>query len=293
MKNMFRVVLAVLWMLIAQFSSAGEVRHSFLCIDNFVTNGCNQLIYVNQFQPDRSWHVNIPAGSRDIQLLRQPPTKALISHGNGAAEYEIGSGKKSSWCVDRYSGIQTAIRLANGNTLLGGVDGTIYQLDPSGNELTRAAASIKMNVRLMRLLDDRHVVFSAATPKAILEMTLDGKVTRETPFSGKAKGYLSVKLPNGNYLTSTGDECKIAEMDVSGKTLSFVGGKDEHPTLGLDFCSGWDLLRNGNRVMANWLGHGKHGKGVHLAEFTPENKLVWQWADHKLAKQITNVKMVE
>ncbi len=269
-----------------------DVRHRFLCIDNFAANGSNQLICVNQFEPAKSWAVRIPAGSRDIQLLGDGQS-VLLSHGNGAAEYEVATGRKRAWRVERYRDIQTAIRLANGNTLLGGVDGTIYQLDASGSELARAASPVKMNTRLMRLLDDRQVLFSAAEPKALFELTLDGRVTRQIPFAWKTKGYLAVRLPDGRYRTSTGDACKIAEMDADGRMLSFVGGKQEHPALGLDFCSGWDVLPNGHFVMTNWLGHGKHGQGVHLAEFTPENKLVWQWTDHALARQITNVKVLE
>jgi len=86
---------------------------------------------------------------------------------------------------------------------------------------------------------------------------------------------------------------RLPRSIARAKILSFVGGKKEHPQLGLDFCSGWDLLPNGNRVMANWLGHGKHGQGVHLAEFTARNRLVWQWADHHLAQQVTNVLVLD
>lgn len=286
-----RPLLCAVLLALACAAEAADVKHRFVCIDNFSANDSNQLIYIDEFKPARSWTVNIPSGSRDIQILDEK--RVLISHGSGAVEYDLTSGKKLAWCVERYSGIQTAIRLANGNTLLGGVDASIYQVDASGKELARSKPTEKLNVRLMRPLDEQHVLFSGATPHAMLEMTLDGKITKQIPLAGKAKGYKSVRLPNGHYLTSTGDECKIAELDEHGAILSFVGGKQEHPSLGLDFCSGWDALPNGNRVMANWLGHGKHGTGVHLAEFTPANKLVWQWQDHKLAKQITNVKMLE
>jgi hypothetical protein len=83
------------------------------------------------------------------------------------------------------------------------------------------------------------------------------------------------------------------QIVADGKVSWFVGGKKEHPGIGLDFFSGWDTLANGNIVVANWLGHGKQGKGCHLAEFTPDNKLVWTWQGHTLARQVTNVKMLE
>jgi hypothetical protein len=85
----------------------------------------------------------------------------------------------------------------------------------------------------------------------------------------------------------------VVELNVAGEIVSFVGGKQEHPELGLDFCSGWDLLPCGNIVMANWLGHNKHGAGPHLIEFSRDNEVVWSWADHEVATQVTNVKMLK
>lgn len=281
----------VLWSLaVTSLQAAEPPKHRFLCVDN----GKNLLIYVDQIDPARSWHVSIPAGSRDLQLLPpDKPVKVLVSHGNGAAEYDLATGKKLEWMVDRYSAIQSAVRLENGQTALCGVDGTIYHLEKDGRERSHAKPDIKMNVRLMRPLDNGNVMLSGAGPCEAFEMSLDGKIVRRIPLPTGAKGYKSVALANGNVLTSTGDLCKLAEIDKDGKIVSFVGGKVEHPDIGLDFVSGWDVLKNGNKVVANWLGHGKQGKGVHLAEFTPENKLIWTWADHELARQITNVLMLE
>ena len=45
--------------------------------------------------------------------------------------------------------------------------------------------------------------------------------------------------------------------------------------------------------MANWLGHGKQGKAPHLIEFSPNNKVVWTWANHKTARQVTNVLLLD
>lgn len=268
------------------------VRHRFVCVDN----GKNLLILVDQFHPERSWATPIPSGSRDLQLLGakgQSPAKVLVSHGNGAAEYDLASGKRLDWAVDRYREIQTAVRLGDGQTLLGRVDGTVYRLDPQGKELGQCAPATKMAIRLMRPLPDGNLLMSGAGPRALIELDRQGKVLHQVPLPGNSKGYKAIRLDRGTYLTSTGDDCKIVEIDRDGKVLSFVGGKSEHPQLGLDFCSGWDLAPNGNRMMANWLGHGKQGKGVHLAEFTVENRLVWQWQDHQLARQITNVLLIE
>ncbi|MBT3198831.1 MAG: DUF1080 domain-containing protein [Phycisphaerales bacterium] len=61
----------------------------------------------------------------------------------------------------------------------------------------------------------------------------------------------------------------------------------------LDCFSGFDTLKNGNVVVANWLGHGNQGKGKHLIEFDKKNKVIWTWGDHKTAKVLTNVLLTD
>jgi len=102
-----------------------------------------------------------------------------------------------------------------------------------------------------------------------------------------------VRLPNGSTLVSTGGAVTVVEMNPAGEQVGFVGGKPNHPQLGLDWFSGFDLLPNGNLVVANWLGHGKQGTGVHLVEFDQQNRVVWKWDDHERAATVTNVLVVD
>jgi len=266
--------------------AAEGVQHRWLCVDN----GKNLLLYVDQIRPKKSWSKPIPPGSRDLQLIADN-RRVLVSHGNGAAEYDLATGTASGWAVTRYSGIQSAVRLANGHTLLACGDGTLFDVDADGNEVASVHPQEKLDIRLMVPLDGGNFLLSGAKPQALLEMTRTGAITKKIPLPGK--GYRAVLLPNGHYRSGTGDECRIVEVDADGKVCWFVGGKMEHPGLGLDFFSGWDTLPNGNIVVANWLGHGKQGKGCHLVEFMRDNKVVWTWQDHEAAKQITNVKMLE
>lgn len=270
-------------------AAAEPVRHRFLCVDN----GRNQLIHVDQFQPGKSWATPVPEGPRDLQILTGAGQKerVLLSHGKGATEYNLATGQPSGWTVDRYSGIQSAIRLPNGRTLLARVDGTVFEVASDGKELGVIQPKAKVDIRLIRPLDNGNLLLSGAGVQALLEMKRDGEIVRRVPLS--SKGYKAIQLPNGHYRSSAGDDCKLVELDATGRVVSFVGGKTEHPGLGLDFASGWDSLPNGNLVMCNWLGHGKQGTGCHLAEFTPDNRVVWTWQDHALARQVTNVKMLQ
>src|SRR4051812_13013025 len=89
-----------------------SIKHTLYMVDN----GFNRLLFLNQKDPSKNWTVGIPAGSRDLQLIAN--NKILVSHGNGAAEYDRTTGAKG-WSITTLTGVSTARRLSNGNTLLG------------------------------------------------------------------------------------------------------------------------------------------------------------------------------
>jgi hypothetical protein len=91
---------------------SSSIKHTLYMVDN----GFNKLIFLNQKDASKNWTVSIPSGSRDLQLVAN--NKILVSHGNGAAEYDRTTGVKG-WSISTYSGVLTAQRLANGNTLVG------------------------------------------------------------------------------------------------------------------------------------------------------------------------------
>ena len=69
-------------------ATGAETKHRWVCVDN----GANRLIHVDQNDTARDWTVAIPGGSRDLQSLGDG--KLLVSHGNGAAVYDLSDGKR-------------------------------------------------------------------------------------------------------------------------------------------------------------------------------------------------------
>jgi len=269
-------------------SDAAEARHRFLAIDN----NRNRLLYVDQHEPARGWVVSIPAGSRDLQVLDH--ARVLVSHGNGAAEYALENGQRLDWVVDGYSQINTAQRLSNGHTLLGANTAAgivIHELDGGRNPIGKLALPGLKDMRLMRRLENGHTLLTVAGPCRVVEVDRQGKTVWQAPLPGK--GYKAVRLANGNTLVSTGGPVTVIEVNPAGDTVRTAGGKQAHPGLGLDWSSGFDVLPNGNIVIANWLGHGKMGTGPHLVEFDRDNKLVWKWEDHQQAATVTNVLILD
>jgi len=263
-----------------------ELLHQFVCIDN----GNNILIHINQFKEGESWSTKLPKGARDIQLVDE--NSLLISHRTGATEYDLTSGKERSWKVSGYKDIQSALRLPNGNTALLSRRGTIHIVNPQGEKVSTTNIQKKgLDLRLLRLNNQGQWTIGAKSPKAILIVDTEGSIIKEIPIPGKS--YKVEQLPNGNYLSSTGDTCKVVEVNPqTSNIVHFAGGKEEHPEAKLDFCSGWTLLANQHIIMTNWLGHNKHGTSEHLFEFSPDNTIIWSWGDHKLAQQITNVLVI-
>ena len=234
-------ILAALLALAISADAAEPLKHRWLCVDN---SAQPKLIHVDQFRPAQSWAVPLPAGSRDLQVLPGTPGRILVSHGDGAGEYDLASGRKLPWSVGGYAKITTAVRRPNGNTLLGRIDGTVFEVDPAGKELRQIQPPEKFDIRLMRPLDNGNLLLSGAYAKTLLEMDPAGKIVRRIPHPGE--GILGDRLPSGNYLTSAGSLAKIVEVDPQGTVVRFVGGKAEHPQVGLEYCSGWDLLPQGN-----------------------------------------------
>jgi hypothetical protein len=108
------------------------------------------------------------------------------------------------------------------------------------------------------------------------------------------KGYAVWWRDGGGAYATTGDPSTVIEMDTTGRILNTVGGKAMFTAIGLDFFSGFVRMPSGNFVVANWLGHlsAPAASTPHIVEFTPQNKVVWQWGNQTLARQITNVYVV-
>ncbi|MDP6544160.1 MAG: DUF1080 domain-containing protein [Phycisphaerae bacterium] len=278
------VLVAVIGALSPPARSA-DITHKFLGVDN----KANNLVYVDQTDAKNNWTTAIPGGSRDLQIIEG--NKVLVSHGNGAGEYDLATGKKL-WAIDSFKGVNTARRLPCGNTLLGagGRGGiVIYTVDRTGKKLGELLLKGLGNLRLMRRLKNGNILLTVG--KRVVEVDAKGKIVWEAKIPGK--GYKAVRLPQGNTLVSTAGAVVIVEIDSGGKTVSSVGGRKNHPKLLLDCFSGFDTLKNGNVIVANWLGHGNIGKGKHLIEFDRNNKVVWTWGDHKAAKAITNMLLLD
>jgi hypothetical protein len=287
----------------------GDIKHLLYMVDN----GRSNLLFLNQKDSSKSWTVPIPAASRDLQLVSN--NKLLVSHGNGAAEYDRTTGAKG-WSIDTFSGVSTAQRLLNGNTLLGWSRGatdklpatvSFSEVNRAGTEVSRLTVNNITTLRLARRLSNGHTLFTGDINNElkfyVFEIDSTGAIVWQQSLYG-GRGYVANRLSNGDTWATIGpirdvwqpgkDDNKVLQLSPNGSIVRYWGGMTDHPSARLRKFSGFSVVpKNGNIVVANWLGDGNIGTGPHAVEFDAQNKLVWSWEDHYAAETITNLLVIE
>ena len=269
--------------------------HRFACVDN----GANRLLLVDPSEPADGWSVAIPSGSRDLQRLAGG--RLLVSHGNGCGIYDMKDGR-CLWQLGGFSGIQTARHIAGRDEIMLGAiakDAVEFHfLKRDGEWFRKSGRVVRVTgvepalLRLARLTDDGHVLFTTGKPIRVVEWDLAAnKEVWSAPFPGK--GYVALRRADGTTAVSTGGAVSVVEIARDGKiTKTWLGDAWRKPYR-LDWFSGFEFLPNGHIVVANWLGHGAQGKGPHVIEVDADNRVVWSWEDHAAAKQVTNLLMLD
>lgn len=281
---------------------AGEICHEFYANDN----SRNQLNYVNEFEPGKGWvkpvnDTTVNSG-RQIELVENaavtdagPLTgKAImISVNKGYQEYHPTTGERLvNVVLAGTTSVRGAVRLPNGNTLLGVGDNKLRVVDKNGATVGQECTLPGAGGDSLRVLtrDDAtgNILLGRLLDLFIVSETCQQQWTAKLPAGSKA--YSVFPRAGGGVWASNGAPSEVLEYDQAGQIVSKVGGKTAHQGVGLDFFSGFERLANGNIVAANWQGHvdAPAETTPHLVEFDPTNKLVWRWGNQTVARQITN-----
>ena len=272
---------------------AAAIKHEFVAIDE----GLAQLLYVNENAPAKNWLVPVgQAQARDLQLIGG--NRLLVGHNTGYAEFDLATGQKVAE-VASYKGVTSARRLPNGHTLLAGVNlggatGVV------GLEIDAAITVVNKivypgnYVRLLR--QTAKGTFLLMTDTMIREGDATGAIVWEAKIDGFRHAWKAVRLPDGRTLASAGYGAFLVELDPAGKIVRKFGGKEETPAaLKADFYATFQLLPNGDVVVANWQGHGPgHGaSGVQLLEFDKAGAIVWQWSEAEKISSLQGVLVLD
>jgi len=285
--------------------AADPIKHEFVAIDE----GLNTLLYVNENNPAKNWIVKIGrAHPRDMQLVGGG--RILISHDVGYTEYDLTDGKVLD-AVTSMKNVSSARRLPNGNTLVAyavekqAMGVFVVELDPS-HAVVHQTVYPGDYVRLMR--ETTKGTFLFGMNDCIKEGDGQGKFIWQAAIPNFRHAWKALRLPNGNTLASSGygslnqtdsgpnANAFMVEIAPDGSIVRKFGDQahvpaEIHPFFFADF----QLLSNGDVVVANWQGHGpKHGtSGVQLLEFDPSGAIVWRWSDQPHISSIQGVLVMD
>jgi hypothetical protein len=297
--------------------SAAPIQHDFLALDE----GLGQVMHVNEANPKQNWLVRVGHTlPRDMQL--EGGGKLLISHDQGYCEYDIATGKLLK-DVGTFHDVSSVRRLANGNLLVAGVDFDGKKLnrghdpvgDPTGHhvlfvEYSPDGQEVRRNTYVgdyLRLIRQTATgTFLCACNTLFREADGNGNWIRDIKVPGFQHAWEALRLPNDHILMSSGFGTSIppgkggsafmVEVDADGKEVSRYGDASQVPArIHPYFYAMFQLLPNGDVVIANWQGHGggHQNSGSQLVELDPQGHLVWEWSDRAFVSSLQGILVLD
>lgn len=182
--------------------------------------------------------------------------------------------------------IQSASVLKNGNILImqNGTPARLMEITRKGKvkvsiEIPTPAKSPHGQFRNIRKTIDGTYLIPYISGNKVCEYSKRGELLRTIEVKGP--NFLAVRLKNGNTMVACGDAHRLVEFDKDDNVVWEISG-DEIPGNSMFFVAGFQVLPNGNVVLANWGGHGHNKEQAQIIEITREKKVIWSyenWTD--------------
>jgi HEAT repeat protein len=148
----------------------------------------------------------------DVQLL--PGRRLLLAEGANYQVSERDRAGKILWTHKTDGYATTALRLRNGNTLIGGYS-AIKEVTPQG-KIVFSYSGTSGSIYRVKQLRNGNLLFP--TGGQVVEIDKSGKQVRKVTIPGGTGIWAHVELlPNGRYLVSQYSANKVIELDATGK----------------------------------------------------------------------------
>ncbi len=251
-----------------------QMKHKVLLSDE----GNQKVHYIDMNDGSKNWSISF--ANRDMQLIGDG--KLLLNSGTGYEEYDLSTHTKVK-NVSVGSNIQTAFRINSQETFVG-VDGSVPHVEIINNATGKSRKTINIKpsitLRLIRPTPNKTFLVGGKDAGMVYEFDSLGNKVWEANVGGSP--YQAVRLLNGNTVISTGYGAQIAIVDKNSKVIRKFPANPKDASLTAvnpNFFGGFQILSNGNIVIANWQGHGTgHGtSGIQLLEFDSTGVLVSYW----------------
>ncbi|NLG19338.1 MAG: hypothetical protein GX556_18605 [Fibrobacter sp.] len=231
--------------------------------------GNGKVHYIDLSNPSDRW--SISTANRDLQLIGSD--RLMVSVGDGYSEYNVKTGdfiKK----VTTGGGVQSVFRLSDKSTFVGtdGNPASIKEVDSTGHQIRKINLAVNASLRIVRPTMTGTFLVGNNSAGFMYECDSLGAIKWQTEAGGSP--YMALRLPNGNTLVSTGYG---VQMVLVGKDRNIIkrfptqadrNGSDFWDKAQPNFFAGFQILKNGNIVVSNWVGHGGGNgwKGYQLIE---------------------------
>lgn len=275
----FKKVLSLVFLMNACLLSQAQLnipqmKHKVLLSDE----GNQKVHYIDMSDGSKNWSISL--GNRDMQLIGN--NRLMLSNSSGFEEYDLTTQKQLKK-ITIGSQIQSVFRINAKETFIG-VDGNVPHLEIIDSATGQSHKTINIEppitLRIIRPTSNGTFLVGGRDAGMVYEFDSTGKKVWEANVGGSP--YQAVRLKNGNTVISTGYGAQIAIVD---KDANIIRKFPQNPkdaslaSLNPNFFGGFQILNNGNIVVANWQGHGAgHGtSGSQLLEFDSTGILVSYW----------------
>ena len=255
-----------------------EIKHRFLASDFMHSS----LHYVDQYDASKNWTLKLPEIAFDLQLLDN--NRVLCNRSKGYDVYDLKTRENvDSFQLDNLKDIRTVRRMDDGRTFLGSQGGTVYEIDAQKNPVaTYAMPNAVKYVRLMRFAPKGTLLLAAEDGcyEVSMEKGLEAekRLVRKFALPRPRNSYMALYAPDGNLLLSGGYSKGFYTFDPEGKLIKDTVFKQPEGLFNY-FYAGFQILKNGHIVMANWTGHSEKDfkPGWKVIEFDKDHNVVWTW----------------
>lgn len=298
MRHLFRFLLFTLALACPSLLSSGQAaeaptakRHHFLFMQYSPVNRIVELSADGQIL----WEHPVP--SLAVMFERLKNGNIVYAYGgNPTGVQEVDRQHKVVWnYTAKCEQVLGFSHLPNGNILVGEQGPCrAVEVNRKGEEvrvtpLTTFEKPAHRQLRSLHRLRNGNILACHEADATVREVDPQGKVVWEYPKVENV--FEAIRLKNGNTLIGCGTQARIIEVTREGKIVWEFGAKDA-PELGLTWITGIQVLNNGNLVVANFL-RGNEGKGAHAFEVTRDKKVLWTFADHKIATLVTMARVLD
>ena len=248
----------------------GNVRHRLVCSDNQT----GKLVWINE---EGSVERVLEGLHNCFDFWVLPKGEVLYAHfgKHSPAGFTVvdqeGAVLRSYETEHEVFGLQP---LSNGNVLVGELgQKRLVEVDSDSKIVKEISIPYEgKQHECMRAVRKCGEIYYVVMPgvNEVRRYDLDGKALK--PFSIRHDAFGVIPLENGGiaYTCMEG----LFELDAEGREVFSLTEADV-PNVNLRWLLGIQKLRDGNYVLANWMGHGHLDEGIHFFEVNRSKQVVW------------------